>query len=102
MTPQQAFEQIREKMCLMYDGVTEGKMMSSQAIKRGGKVFAFFHHEQMGFKLGKDADPERPELVGATYLSPFKHKPPMKAWFVVPFTSVEVWEQLAEEAMEKV
>lgn len=80
------------------DGVAPGKMMSSPALTTGGKVFCFFHGDQMVFKLGKEADRSRPELAGASYLSPFKSKPPMTAWLCVPFQSREQWSRLAEEA----
>ena len=56
----------------------------------------------MTFKLGKGVDLNRPELAEATFLSPFKNKPPMKAWLIIPFVSREMWESLAEEAMERV
>jgi hypothetical protein len=79
-------------------GIEAGRMMSSPALTTGGKVFCFFNGDQMVFKLGKDADRSRPELEGASYLSPFKTKPPMTAWLCVPFQSREQWSSLAEEA----
>jgi hypothetical protein len=79
-------------------GVEPGRMMSSPALTVGGKVFCFFNGEQMVFKLGKEADRSRPELDGASYLSPFKTKPPMTAWLCVPFQSRDQWSRLAEEA----
>ena len=80
------------------DGVEVGRMMASPALTTGGKVFCFFDGEQMVFKLGKNVERARPELAGASYLSPFKTKPPMTAWLCVPFESIEGWSSLAEEA----
>lgn len=82
-------------------GVARGKMMSSPGLKCKGKVFAFYHKEQMGFKLGKDFDPEAFGIDTWSYLSPFKQKPPMKAWFLIPFSEKEQWEKLANLALEK-
>jgi len=83
------------------NGVAPGKMMTAPALKTKGKVFAFFHEESMTFKLGKDFDPNAYGLQSWSYLSPFKNKPPMKAWFAVPYTQKEVWEELCTLALEK-
>ena len=99
MTPEQAFTEITKTLSEQYEHVTPGKMMSSEGIKVNGKVFCFFHDEEMCFKLGKDVDLSRPELAGAHFLSPFKNKPPMKAWLYIPFVEKRIWELLAEEAM---
>ena len=81
-------------------GIAEGKMMSSPALKCKGKVFAFFHNESMTFKLGKDYRPEEEGIGQWNYLSPFKNKPPMKAWFSLPYAEKEHWERLARQAKE--
>ena len=95
----QTFQQIFETFPEKYDGVIQGNMMRSDALKINGKVFCFFYEDNMCFKLGKNADPERLELVDAWLLNPFKNKPPMKGWFVVPFSDAEIWMRLAEESM---
>lgn len=94
------YEFIRDKLCKI-EGVAVGRMMSSPALIYKGKVFAFFHKEQMTFKLGKDFVPEEEGLQGCTFLSPFKHKPPMRAWIVVPWTEKDHWESLARSALDK-
>ena len=102
MTEAQAFyEYIRDKLC-KNDGVAIGKMMSSPAVKYKGKVFTFFHNEQMTFKLGKDFEPEEQGLQGCSFLSPFKNKPPMRAWIIVPWSEKDQWENLAQLALEKI
>lgn len=101
MTEAQAFyEHLSDKFCKK-DGVAVGKMMSSPAIQCKGKVFAFFHNEKMTFKLGKDFDPDSYGLMDWGYLSPFKNKPPMTAWVIVPFEEKEKWEALTEMAWVK-
>ncbi|NRB47522.1 MAG: hypothetical protein HRU41_07600 [Saprospiraceae bacterium] len=101
MTEAEAYyEFIRDKLC-QEDEVAIGKMMSSPAVKYKGKVFTFFHQEKMTFKLGKDFEPEAEGLQGCTYLSPFKHKPPMRAWVNVPFAEKDRWENLARLALDK-
>ncbi len=97
MSHQTEFEVIVEAMSDR-DGVAAGRMMSSPALTISGKVFCFFNGDQMVFKLGKDADRSRADLTGASYLSPFKTKPPMTAWLCVPFRSHEQWSALAAEA----
>lgn len=98
-TSVETFQKIYSEFPEKYDGVTQGNMMRADALKVNGKVFCFFYEENMCFKLGKNANPERSELADAWLLSPFKNKPPMKGWFVVPFSDAEIWVQLAEEAM---
>jgi len=83
-------------------GVAQGKMMTAPALKTKGKVFAFFHEEKMTFKLGTGFDPDAFGLKQWDYLSPFKNKPPMKAWFAVPYTQKEVWEELCGLALESI
>lgn len=81
------------------DGITTGKMMSAPALQYRGKVFAFFHKEAMTFKLGKDFDPESFGLREWSYLSPFKNKPPMRAWVVVEALEKDQWPQFTELAL---
>lgn len=101
MTEAQAhYEYISDKLC-KNKGVAPGKMMSSTAIQCKGKVFSFYHKNKMTFKLGKDFDPDAYGLHGWAYLSPFKNKPPMTGWIVVPFEEKEHWEALADLALGK-
>ncbi|MCB0608068.1 MAG: hypothetical protein H6562_13550 [Lewinellaceae bacterium] len=81
-------------------GVTLGKMMSSPGLKYSDKVFAFYHKETMGFRLGKQFDPEKFGLKTAHLLNPFKNKPPIQGWFIVEAAESEFWEPLAEMALE--
>jgi hypothetical protein len=102
MTEAQAmFEFLLDKFSKL-DGVAPGKMMTAPAIKSKGKVFAFFYEEEMTFKLGKDFEPDAFGLENWSYLSPFKNKPPMTAWFAVPFSQKEVWEELTQMALSKI
>ena len=52
MDAQQKFDLIIAKFCDEQDGVYEGKMMSSKALKFNNKVFCFQHKSEMGFRLG--------------------------------------------------
>ena len=72
--------------------------MSAPAIKYKNKVFAFFHQSEMGFKLGKGYDLSPFDIQQFSYLSPFKHKPPMKAWYMIGEQDSDKWETLAYEA----
>ena len=101
---EKCFLEIYERFPKSNPGAVQGKMMSSDALKVRDKVFCFFYEQKdaMCFKLGKDADPERPELATASLLNPFKSKGPLKGWFVVPFTEKAVYQALTEEAFERV
>ena len=98
MDNEKVFSAIAEQLSEAHENVVQGKMMRSPGIKVNNKVFAFYYEGQMVFKLGKETDTSRKELQGATWLNPFKNKPPMKAWFVVPFQDYASWYQLAAEA----
>jgi hypothetical protein len=96
----EAFEGIAGRMIAAHDGVEEGRMMSCAAIAYRGKVFAFLGSKgKMVFRLGKGYEPDAAGLAGWSYLSPFKHKPPMRGWIIVPVALNARWSDLAEEAL---
>lgn len=101
---EQSFEEIYAQFPVRHPAAAHGNMMRAPALTVNGNVFCFYYkkHDAMCFKLGKDADPTRPELLDASLLSPFKKKGPIKGWFIVPFTEATVYWALAEEAFEKV
>jgi hypothetical protein len=93
------FDSIAEMLVLMHQDVERGKMMSSPGIKCGGKVFAFLCKDGMGFRLGPEFDPDGFGLKSHMPLSPFKTKPPLKGWFVVPDSENDRWYALSSEAL---
>lgn len=93
------FQSILLSMIKKSSHVKEGKMMSSPGIKYKDKVFAFFYRDQMVFRLGKNYKPIENGIFEYSLLSPFKNKPPMSGWFVIPFHYKEKWEELSIEAM---
>jgi hypothetical protein len=99
---EELFYLIAEKMVADNNAVSLGKMMSSPGIKYENKVLAFFHENDMIFKLGKGFDPNSVDLKAFKFLSPFKNKGPMKSWFQIPFSEKEKWEKLTELALENV
>ncbi|MEZ4949731.1 MAG: hypothetical protein R2879_14885 [Saprospiraceae bacterium] len=99
MDPLDAYEKIVNEFEQKPE-VEKGKMMSSPGLKYKGKVFAFYHDEQMGFKLGEEFAPDTYGIEKWGYLSPFKNKPPMRAWFMVPSSESRHWETLANLALE--
>ncbi len=92
------FELIQEQMVTTLESVDHGKMMSCPAITFKGKVFAFYYKDMMVFKLGKEFPIEDYGVEDYGYLSPFKNKPPMKAWYEVKETDIDKWKTLAELA----
>lgn len=99
-TPEELFETIVEEFTNTNTDVMPGKMMSSPALKYKGKVFAFFWNNQMTFKLGKGRDLEAEfGISDYEFLSPFKNKPPMNGWYVVPSQYADQWSALTQEAL---
>lgn len=94
MTPLEKYNSIATEFSNHPD-VILGKMMSSPGIKVNDKVFAFFHKDEMGFRLGKQFEPEAYGVHKYHLLSPFKTKPPLKAWFILPKEEIENWQEFA-------
>jgi TfoX/Sxy family transcriptional regulator of competence genes len=98
---QAIFQTVLETLSKEYDEVTSGKMMSRDGIKYKGKVFAFFHKNQMVFKLGREFEPEAEGIRNYSVLSPFKTKAPLYDWLEIPSDSQIQWESLARKALER-
>ena len=93
------FEQIRSQLIEEEKLVTTGKMMSTEAIKYNGSVFAFISKNgNMVFKFGKDFDPESQDFESIPF-NPFKNKGPLAGWFEVSYSQHELWESLTKEAL---
>ncbi len=99
MMAEDKFKQITERLASQNADVHPGKMMSSPGLKLNDKVFAFYHEEAMCFRLGKDFEPEKFGLTTASFLSPFKTKPPLKAWYFIEKEEIGFWEELADMAL---
>ncbi len=93
------FEEIAEHLSKEYKSVSIGKMMSSDGIRYKTKFFVFYYNDDMVFRLGKDAKPEKLGVKKFKLLNPFKTKAPLKNWFVVPYSESKHWEKLAIFAM---
>ena len=100
MTPEEQFNDIAERMSLQHPHVGRGKMMSSPGIQYRGKNVAFFWDGRMVFRLGKGFDIEALGVSEWDFLNPFKEKPPMKGWYVVPPSGQDHWPVLAEAALK--
>ena len=94
------FELLVAKYFSIDADVHPGKMMSSPGLKFKDKVFAFYHKETMGFRLGPNFNPEKMGLKNAKPLSPFKKKPPLKGWFIIEKIENNTWDTLTELALE--
>ena len=94
---------LRDEMLSRHGDIATGKMMSSEALTFGGKVFAFYSAKGagvgLGVRLGRDYPFERLPLTTWSHLAPFKTKPPMRDWILVGADDVERWRDLAEEAL---
>lgn len=94
------FQAIAQKLADESPSITIGKMMSSPGIRYENKVFAFYYHESMVFRLGRGFDPARVGIVHYCLLAPFKTKPPLVDWFEIAATDMHRWEELARLAMQ--
>ncbi|MCG8481758.1 MAG: hypothetical protein MJA31_00470 [Clostridia bacterium] len=95
------FNHIRAELTEL-ENVEIGRMMSSEGITYKTKVFAFYYKDSMVFKLGKSFEPESLGLSNWAWLNPFKNKPPLKAWFVIPGEYENRWHELAHLALENI
>ena len=100
MEAEKLFSEIANALMKNDNEVKLGKMMSSPGIQYRGKNFAFIHNEEMTFKLGKDFNATANGIHEVRYLSPFKTKPPLKAWFVIANNQSHLWPGLAELALD--
>lgn len=96
-----SFEEIFDDLIAAEDDVTPGVMMREPALKCHGKVFAFYYQEKdaMCFKLGKDYPIETEGVNSFSHLSPFKHKPPMTAWYIIGRADQGFWRPLTMRAL---
>lgn len=99
MQSEDVFLQIVDKLINENDQLTEGKMMSSPAIKLNDKVIAFYHSDTMTFKFGKETELYKAQYSDSSYLSPFKNKPPLKGWLSVPSEFHKDWLKLTKECI---
>ena len=99
----EVYEPLFDKFISGYADVDPGVMMREPALKCGDKVFAFYYadKESMCFKLGKDYHIEAHGVTKFGFLSPFKNKPPMYAWYLVGKEHQDAWEDLTFVALEK-
>ncbi len=85
-------------------GVERGRMMSSDAVKFNGKVFAFFtasgRFAGLGVRLGKEVDVFSLKLRDWEYLAPFKSKPPMMDWILIGPKDRARWGEMARLALD--
>ena len=100
---EQYFLDVKESFLNQNKEAEDAKMMSAPGVGFGTKVFAFYFRDAMIFKLGKDFVPQDEGISNWDYLNPFKNKPPMKAWFVIPFEGgKQYWKRLCEKAFENI
>jgi hypothetical protein len=100
--PYTIFLRIQEEMVAEYASVSPGIMMSSPAIRYKTKVFAFYHNNEMIFRMGKDFDPSIFKLKKYSILNPFKKKAPLYGWFQVSISEGKKWKKLAIYAYDKI
>lgn len=97
------YRKLAEALVASAPDVAHGRMMSSPAVTVGGKVFAFYtkpgKFSGMGFRLGRDYDFGSLPAGSWTHLAPFKTKPPMRDWIIVPPERSDLWAGLAETAL---
>ena len=99
---QQAYERIIQKLVSADSTVTASQMFGSPCGKVKGKAFMSYSHDAMVFKLYGKSHARALALTGAHLFDPSGMNRPMKEWVQVPFSHVDQWEELAEDALEYV
>lgn len=97
----EVYEDLFDSFIEEFDDVGPGVMMREPAVTFRNKVFMFYYADKgaMCFKLGKGFQID--EFVESfEFLSPFKNKPPMYAWYLVSADEQHAWEELAHLALE--
>ncbi len=102
MEEQEIYERLFDQLIEENSDVDPGVMMREPALKCKGKVILFYYADAnaMCFKLGKEYAIEGHGITDYEFLSPFKNKPPMYAWFMVGDQDQSLWEELAHVALE--
>jgi len=100
LKPEEKFQSILASL-EKHQGVEAGKMMSARGIKYNGKNFAFFHKNEMVFRLGRQWNPKDAGIKNWSHLSPFKNKPPMVDWFCITELDSDLWPELANTALNR-
>ena len=96
------FEEIVDILSSKHKSVERGPMMSAPGVRYKKKNFAFFHNNEMTFKLGKNFDAQSYGIKSIKYLSPFKIKAPMKSWYIISSNQKNLWKELADLALENI
>ena len=100
---QEVYEPLFDSFIAEHEDVEPGVMMREPALKCKGKVFAFYYADKdsMCFKLGKGFLIKEYGVEKFDFLSPFKNKPPMYAWYMVGPEYADAWEELTFVALEQ-
>ena len=101
MSPEEKFHAILNDL-EKHAGVDSGKMMSAPGIRFRNKNFAFFHKNEMVFRLGRDWNPSDAGIRNWSHFSPFKNKPPMVDWFCITDKDADLWSELATKALSRI
>ncbi len=97
------YERLFDKLIADHSDIEAGVMMREPALKCAGKVFMFYYADKqsMCFKLGKEFSIEE-YTAHWEFLSPFKNKPPMTAWYLIGDSDAHTWEELSHIALENI
>jgi len=99
--PEKKYYQILKLLSKSEKKVGLGKMMSAPGIVYENRVFAFYWREQMGLRAGREFDPSTLKIKKWENLNPYKNKPPMVDWFILPFEESAHWGKLAKVALKR-
>lgn len=97
---EEKFYQIFDLLSKKEPDISIGKMMSSPGIKYKSKVIAFYHDDEMIFRIGKRIDLTKHGIKNPRYLSPFKSKSSMTGWICLSFSYEKRWDEFAATAID--
>lgn len=97
---EEKFHRVFDLLSKKEPDISIGKMMSFPDIKYKFKVIAFYHDNEMIFRIGKRIDLTEHGINNPKYLSPFRSKPPMTGWICLSYADEKRWDEFAEIALD--
>lgn len=80
--------------------IVHTKMFGLPAIKVNGKLCAVLEGTSLVCRLSPKTHTIALSLPGAHLFQPYKERPPMKEWIVIPFANEKEWARFASRACE--
>lgn len=100
MNPEDKFKTVASGL-EQHQGVSLSKITPSPELHYNGKSFAFFHQDEMVFRLGKEWNPEEDGILKWKNISPLNKDEPLNDWFSITAKDADLWPILATQALSR-